>query len=119
MGKTYNHKDFLKLAKKKFDKKKIITRRLKVSIEDAKKIGLTKTAIERYQAQAWIPLTIDKGYLCPNCDAVLGGIFGSFQWGICHGIGFCNNCKKIEFRYYHYVKKGKPPALQLFALSGF
>ncbi len=30
---------------------------------------------------------------CPGCGAELGGIFGSFQWGICTGEGACARCE--------------------------
>lgn len=29
------------------------------------------------------------GGKCPKCDAKLGGLLGSFTWGLCHGEGIC------------------------------
>lgn len=40
-------------------------------------------------------LTVDHGsnrrtrLVCPKCGAALGGLLGSFTWGIQHGEGFC------------------------------
>jgi len=74
---------------------------------------LTKKEMERYPAQAW--LVTD--YKCPNCDADLFGLFGSFTWGMIHGIGFCSHCKKVELRYYHYPIKNK--RFELLSVCGF
>lgn len=30
---------------------------------------------------------------CPGCGRAFGGLFGSFQWDICNGEGFCSLCK--------------------------
>jgi len=29
------------------------------------------------------------GGKCPKCDAQLGGLLGSFMWGLVHGEGYC------------------------------
>jgi hypothetical protein len=55
---------------------------------------------------------------CPNCGTELLGLFGSFTWGIIHGMGFCSSCKKAEFQYYHYINDNRVP-LKLLSLEGF
>ena len=37
---------------------------------------------------------------CLMCDAILGGVLGSFRWGIAHGEGICSNCG-YPCRAYH------------------
>ena len=106
------HTEFNKAAKKQF-LKKIRIGRLKCSGEIADRLGLNRLKIERYPAQAWLVDT-----KCPVCGTEVMGLFGSFSWDLCHGEGYCSNCKKAHFRYYHYIQKGKPP-LKLLALSGF
>lgn len=38
----------------------------------------------------------EKGQLlhieCVNCGEALGGLFGTFTWGLAHGEGYCSNC---------------------------
>jgi len=43
------------------------------------------------------------GSSCPNCGATLGGLMGSFRWGIAHGEGNCNQCG-WPCRAYHNIK---------------
>ena len=31
-------------------------------------------------------------YRCISCDCVLSGLFGTFEWGIAHGEGYCSKC---------------------------
>lgn len=70
-----------------------------------------------YPLQAWLlPKEGEELMTCPECNTAISGLFGSFEWGIIHGIGFCNKCKKVEFRYYHYVGK---ICLQAWAVAGF
>lgn len=42
---------------------------------------------------------------CLNCETVLSGALGSFQWGIVHGEGRCSKCG-WPCRAYHYPKHG-------------
>lgn len=42
-------------------------------------------------------------YRCMNCDEPLGGLFGSFTWGIAHGEGFCSVCN-YPARGVHYIE---------------
>jgi hypothetical protein len=39
---------------------------------------------------------------CLNCGAKLGGMFGSFEWGLTHGEGHCSNCG-YPARGYHTI----------------
>ena len=62
--------------------------------------------ISSYPLQAWLLPEHDEGPMtCPECNAILSGFLSCFAWGIQHGIGYCGMCKKVEFRYYHYVGK--------------
>jgi len=70
-------KKFFEKALKKFGNK-IYVDKLSISENDAKKLEYKKEDIENYPEQAWIPLTKDKGYLCPTCNKELGGLFGVF-----------------------------------------
>lgn len=115
--------EFFEAAEETFGDR-IIVKQLKISNEDAKKLKMSADDINAYPAQAWIPEK-EGAYRCPHCDSPLGGPFGSFTWGIAHGIGFCSSCKKVEIRYYHYVterektKHGQARRLELFAVCGF
>jgi len=40
---------------------------------------------------------------CPGCDSPIGGILGSFRWGICSGEGYCNQCGYL-MRAVHKIK---------------
>ncbi len=40
---------------------------------------------------------------CLECGERLGGMMGSFRWGICHGEGICSNCG-WPARAYHNPK---------------
>lgn len=40
---------------------------------------------------------------CPLCGATIGGIFGTFEWGIAHGEGGCSNCG-YPARAYHNIE---------------
>jgi len=51
---------------------------------------LTSEDLINYK-QAWL-----KESKCPNCGTDLGGLFGTFVWGIIHGEGFCSECKKTS-----------------------
>ena len=39
---------------------------------------------------------------CIVCGSTLTGLFGSFEWGIAHGEGYCSNCG-YPARAYHTV----------------
>ena len=45
------------------------------------------------------------GDKCPLCDATIGGLLGSFMWGMANGKGFCSNCN-YPVRAYHETKDG-------------
>lgn len=61
-------------------------------------------AVLSYPLQAWLLPEHDDGPMtCPECEAILSGFLSCFTWSIQHGIGHCGSCKKVEFRYYHYV----------------
>lgn len=51
--------------------------------------------------------------ICVECGARLGGLLGSFSWGIAYGEGFCSRCG-FPYRLYHRFpidacdKYGKP-----------
>lgn len=115
-------KEFLDTVKAIFGDK-VIVKQLEISADDAEKLKMSAEDINAYPAQAWIPEK-DGMYRCPYCDAALGGLFSSFEWGFVHGIGFCSKCGKVEFRYYHYVterdkaKHGQCRRLELFAVCG-
>jgi hypothetical protein len=63
-------------------------------INNEKNINLTVKNFEDYTPQVWL-----KSNICPKCKAELLGLFGSFDWGLEHGIGFCSHCNEVEFRY--------------------
>ncbi len=44
------------------------------------------------------------GNKCPRCGSEIGGIFGSFMWGIANGEGMCANCK-YPMRAIHRIKE--------------
>lgn len=108
--------EFLKVAKERFGDK-INVGSLTLGTDD-ERIPWTEEEIAAYPAQAWIVPEENGNCLCPGCGWPLGGIFGSFSWGITHGIGQCFQCEKIQVRYYHYIVKGRKP-LEGFALVGF
>ena len=110
----HTHKKFLDLASKKFgDKVQITSIKVEESVEEIEqRVRATKEEIEAYPKQAWLKET-----KCPNCDAELMGLFGMFQWGIAHGIGFCGKCKKVDFKFYHYIGKGKIDHLAIVGFS--
>ena len=72
---------------------------------------ITQKDFDDYGKYVW--LRDDK---CPECDADLLGLLGSFSWGIVHGIGNCSHCNKTMFRYYHYINGAK---FNMFSLEGF
>ena len=61
--------------------------------------SITKEDVQNYPKQVW--LLENK---CPICGSDLMGLFGSFKWDLRHGIGFCSECNKINFQFYHYIK---------------
>ena len=107
------NEDFLNLAKSRYGDKVIIK---KITYEDyaGKKDLVFAKAVKAYPEQAWV-----KEGICPECDAELGGLFGAFTWGIIHGIGYCAQCKKAEFRYFHYPLEEGYQKFMGFALIGF
>lgn len=112
------NKEFFESAKKEFgDKINIIT--LDIPQEQIDKVNeqcschLTSEDLKNYGEQAW--LMENK---CPVCGAELLGFFGSFEWGIAHGVGHCSNCNKVSLRYYHYIGDCKQP-ITGFTVIGF
>jgi hypothetical protein len=105
---------------------KIVIKTLNISNEEIEKINLqlkesgtdydqelTIKDFEDYGSQVWLI-----GTKCPECDSELLGLFGSFEWGIQHGIGHCGNCDEVTFRYYHYIGNCKRP-FRIFSIVGF
>ena len=121
--------EFLTVVKEVFGDK-VIVEQLKISDEDAEKLRVSAEDVNVYPAQAWVVVR-DGHYRCPRCDSPLGGLFGSFAWGIQHGVGLCSECNKVQFRYYHYVtereeeeelpvfKRKRRRHIELFAVCGF
>lgn len=115
--------EFLGVVKEVFGDK-VVIEQLKISDEVAQKLRVNPEDVRAYPAQAWV---IE--HRCPHCNHVLGGLFGSFAWGLQHGVGYCSKCEKVQFRYYHYVtekeefngvwKKSPRRRIELFAVCGF
>ena len=109
--------EFAKLAAEKFGDK-VVFSSIKTNQSDLDlynaEIGTNYTVedFENYK-QVWV--VSDK---CPNCDADLLGMFGSFEWGIVHGVGTCRSCNKVSLQYYHYIGNNRTP-LKAMALDGF
>lgn len=125
--------EFLDVVKDLFEGK-IVVEQLKISDEDAEKLRVDAEDVRAYPAQAWVVVR-DGHYRCPQCDHPLGGLSGSFTWGIQHGVGSCSRCGMVQFRYYHYVterreessfttaayeaEQGHRRRIELFAVCGF
>lgn len=109
---------FYKVASEEFGEDKFSISGIQISQENLDKFNsehscnLTIEDFDSYKA-VWV-----LSGKCPNCDSELGGLFGSFTWGIVHGNGYCNECKKTSFQLYHYVKDCKYP-IQAYSLIGF
>jgi hypothetical protein len=110
--------EFFEAAKKEFGNKiNVIT--LDIPQEQIDQMNeecsthLTKDDFKNYGEQAWL---MDSK--CPVCNADLLGFFGSFKWGLIHGVGECSNCYKVNLRYYHYAGDCKQP-ISAFTLIGF
>lgn len=110
--------EFNNLAKEKFGDK-IVVCKLNVDIAEMQKINayrgynLKQEYFQKYDELPWLKTT-----KCPSCDSELLGMFGSFRWGIIHGVGFCSNCNNVEFQYYHYFGKDKY-RIEMFSVCGF
>jgi hypothetical protein len=106
--------EFCRVAEETFSGKVMIqSLTVKLDAAELARLPWTKEEIEAYPKQVWV-----MDGQCPVCGAELGAFFGSFQWGLVHGEGFCSQCNKAAFRYYHYIVKGKRPLLA-YALIGF
>lgn len=109
---------FYELACQEFGKEHFSIKGIEISEDNLQqfnlehKCTLTKEDFSNYRA-VWI---IDNK--CPKCKSDLGGLFGSFEWGLVHGSGRCSECKKVSIQYYHYVGNCKYP-IQAFSLIGF
>jgi hypothetical protein len=111
--------EFYNLACGKFGADKFSIKPIQISDESLDRFkvdfnapDVTREQIEHYR-QVWL-----KENKCPNCGADLTGLFSSFNWGIVHGEGYCSECKKVEFRLYHYIGGAKKP-FEAYALCGF
>lgn len=40
---------------------------------------------------------------CPGCERKVTGLFGTFMWGIAHGVGMCSACSWPAVAH-HYIK---------------
>lgn len=60
------------------------------------------------------PSMITGSLLC-DCGAPLDGYVGSFKYGIVHGEGFCQRCKR-PIRANHYIKDDDGKDLVSFSL---
>lgn len=49
---------------------------------------------------------------CPCCDSLLGGILGTFAWGLAHGTGSCGICR-WPVRVYHLIQFGSEEPIRL------
>lgn len=109
--------DFYKAATEKFGEKFTI-----------KEIQVTDEQLDNFNAQSTVKITRENiqeykecwllENKCPNCGAELGGLFGSFEWGIVHGVGKCSECNEVSFRLYHYIGGSRIP-IEAFSLIGF
>lgn len=107
------NEDFLNLAKSRYGDK-VIIKKITYKGNARKKDLVFAKAVKAYPEQAWV-----KEGICPECDAELGGLFGTFTWSIIHGIGYCALCEKTEFRFYHYPLEESNQKIMAFALIGF
>jgi len=109
---------FYELACQEFGKEHFSIEGIEISEDNLKRFNsdhnsnLTKEDFSNYKA-VWI---LDEK--CPNCGSDLGGLFGSFQWGLAHGNGYCSECKKVSIKFYHYIKDCKLP-IRAYSLIGF
>lgn len=55
---------------------------------------------------------------CVDCGARLGGLIGSFGWGIVHGLGECGSCG-FPYQYYHRYSTNAPGPTQDVLLLAF
>lgn len=46
--------------------------------------------------------------ICVDCGRTLGGLLGSFTWGLVNGAGECSNC---GFLYVYYHRQELEPAM--------
>lgn len=56
---------------------------------------------------------------CVQCGSDLGGLFGSFEWGIVNGHGICGKCE-TSYQYYHRIRdfEGNQHIIYGYALVG-
>lgn len=116
---SYQHEfqEFYDLAVKTFGEK-FTMKPIQISDEELEKFNkefggtVAKEDFEKYEA-VWILEN-----RCPSCGSELDGLFGSFEWGIIHGVGRCCECKKVSIRAYHYIKDSKRPFVA-YSLVGF
>lgn len=113
----HDFENFYKLACERFGADKFTDKVITFTDETLRKFNadtnssVTREDIESYR-QVWLLKNV-----CPKCGSELGGIFGSFEWGIVHGCGYCSECK-TSFQLYHYFGNSKTP-VRAYALIGF
>lgn len=118
MTEIHEKEEFFRLAKEKYGSK-IVVNRLSFRDGDLEKYNekmnssFTAEDFYNYGEHAWIINSNN----CPECNEDLGGLFGTFVWGLVHGEGNCSRCG-IAFRLYHYLKENTKP-VELLSLIGF
>ena len=58
----------------------------------------------------YLSIFADTDGKCPNCDRTLGGLLGTFTWGICSGEGTCAGCG-WPCRAHHDIKDAAGEAI--------
>lgn len=66
----------------------------------------TSTDDARAQLEPYLKQFLPPGP-CVCCKQQLGGLFGSFTWGLAHGEGFCGGCR-YPARAFHRFEPGSP-----------
>lgn len=114
---NHNFEDFYNLACERFGEDKFTVESIQVTQESLDRFNkehgsfVTADEVKSYR-QVWLMKSI-----CPKCGSNLGGLFGTFEWGIVHGCGHCSECG-TSFQLYHYFGDCKIP-IQAYALIGF
>lgn len=118
MTTEYTLESFYEVACEEFGKEHFSIHGIVISEENLEKFNEehnSNLALEDFSNYKAVWITDSK---CPKCGSELGGLFGSFEWGLIHGSGRCGECKKVSIQYYHYIKDCKYP-ISAFSLIGF
>lgn len=59
--------------------------------------------IQRYNKNTHFHGFLEGKHVCLQCGSPLGGMLGSFTWGLCWGEGYCSKCS-WPCRAYHVPK---------------